>query len=59
MKSEKKNLKHLILNLRIQKDTQIPHKMLGPNAFSLFNLTIFFNIDKYYYYLVLHALIYI
>lgn len=38
MKSEKKILKHLMLNLRIWKDTQIPYRMLGPNAFSLFNL---------------------
>lgn len=38
MKSEKKILKHLMLNLRIWKDTQIPHRMLGPNALSLFNL---------------------
>lgn len=38
MKSEKKILKHLMLNLRIWKDSQIPHRMLGPNALCLFNL---------------------
>lgn len=49
MKSEKKNLKHLKLNLRTQKDSYIPQEMPRSNPFSLFNSNIFFNIKKYYY----------
>lgn len=49
MESEKKNLKHLKLYLRIRRVTEIPHGMLGPNAFRLLKLTISFNVDKYYY----------